>query len=58
MEDDTKTCTCHWQGTCTACKARHAASADALEKLLPKGSRDDHGNSVETLVAALRRAAR
>lgn len=39
-------------------KARHARTADHLEALLPRGARDTSGNSVETLVAALRRAAK
>lgn len=37
--------------------ARFTRQADTLERLLPKGSRDNHGNSVETLVSEMRRVA-
>ena len=39
-------------------KARHARTADMLEATIARGSRDSSGNSVETLVGALRRASR
>lgn len=36
---------------------RFTRQADALERLLPKSSRDISGNSVETITAELRRVA-
>lgn len=38
-------------------KARLAANADSLAAMLPATARDTSGNSVATVVAALRRAA-
>jgi hypothetical protein len=43
--------------TSDATKARFAEQAKWLSENMPAGSRDSSGNSVETLIGALRRAS-
>ena len=39
-------------------KARHARTAASLRNLVPAGSRDSSGNSIETIINALERASK